>query len=139
MFRTAAPRRRADRRARTTSSSIVVRSSRPASRPNPTIKAAWDNCQPIDYAINVDLADNDAQIQMLIDSIEEIERYTGIDFRYVGVTSAGMNIDDQILLPESFSPKPPYKYLPTMDRRRRRRSRDRVLQPRTTPPTWRVA
>ncbi len=83
-------------------------------RPNPTIKAAWDSCQPIDYALNVDLADNDAQIQVLIDSIEEMEFYTGIDFRYRGVTSAGMNLDDQIVLPESFSPEPPYKYLPPM-------------------------
>ena len=83
-------------------------------RPNPTIKAAWDNCQPIDYAINVDLAENDAQIEVLIASIEEMEQYTGIDFRYRGVTSAGMNIDDQILLPESFNPRPPHKYLPPM-------------------------
>jgi hypothetical protein len=83
-------------------------------RPNPTIKAAWENCRPIDYALNVDLADNDAQIQVLIDSIEEMELYTGIDFRYGGVTSAGMNIDDEILLPESIFPQPPYKYLPPM-------------------------
>ncbi len=81
-------------------------------RPNPTIKAAWDNCVPIDYALNVDLAENDMQIQVLIDSIEEMELYTGIDFRYAGVTSAGMNVDDEIVLPESFSPQPPYKYLP---------------------------
>ncbi len=81
-------------------------------RPNPTVKAAWDPCQPMDYAINVDLAENDQQIQMLIDSIEEMELYTGIDFRYGGVTSAGMNIDDPILLPESFDPRPPFKYLP---------------------------
>jgi hypothetical protein len=83
-------------------------------RPNPTIKAAWDSCRSIDYGLNVDLAENDAQIQVLIDSIEEMERYAGIDFRFGGVTSAGMNIDDQILLPESFSPQPPYKYLPPM-------------------------
>jgi len=83
-------------------------------RPDPTIKAAWDSCQPIDYALNVDLAENDAQVQVLIDSIEEMELYTGIDFRYGGVTSAGMNIDDQILLPESFFPQPPHKYLPPM-------------------------
>ena len=83
-------------------------------RPNPTIRAAWDNCRPIDYALNIDLAESDAQIQVLIDSIEEMELYTGIDFRYAGVTSAGMNIDDEILLPESFAPQAPYKYLPTM-------------------------
>ena len=81
-------------------------------RPNPTIKAAWDTCQPIDYALNVDLAENDQQIQVLIDSIEEMEQYTGIDFRFAGATSAGMNIDDEILLPELLSPRPPHKYLP---------------------------
>ena len=81
-------------------------------RPNPTIRAAWDNCQPLDYALNVDLAENDAQVQVLIDSIEEMELYSGIDFRYAGVTSAGMNIDDPILLPEDFRPQPPYQYLP---------------------------
>ena len=48
----------------------------------------------------------------MIDSIEEMELYTGIDFRYAGVTSAGMNIDDQILLRENFIPQPPYQYLP---------------------------
>jgi hypothetical protein len=81
-------------------------------RPVPTIKAAWNSCRALRYALNVDLAQNDAQIAMLIDAIEEMELYTGIDFQFDGVTSAGMNIDDQILLPESFSPELPHKYLP---------------------------
>ncbi len=83
-------------------------------RPDPTIRAAWDNCQPINYALNIDLAANDAQIQTLIDSIEEVEQYSGIDFRYGGVTSAGTNIDDQILIPEMFPTQLPYKYLPPL-------------------------
>lgn len=78
----------------------------------PTIKAAWNNCQVIRYALNIDLAQNDAQIAVLIESIEEMELYTGIDFQFDGVTSAGMNIEDEILLPEGFDPALPYKYLP---------------------------
>jgi hypothetical protein len=81
-------------------------------RPSPTVTAAWDNCQALRYALNVDVAQNDAQIAVLIESIEEMELYTGIDFQFDGVTSAGMNIDDEILLPEEFSPPLPYKYLP---------------------------
>ena len=81
-------------------------------RPNPTIRSAWDNCQPINYVLNVDLAANDQQIQILIDSIEEVEEYTGIDFRYGGVTSAGMNLDDQVLIPENAGL--PHRYLPPL-------------------------
>jgi hypothetical protein len=80
-------------------------------RPNPTIASRYDACAPIRYALNVDIAD-DAAIADLITSIEEVERYTGIDFDYAGVTSAGMVIDDEILLPEAFSPMLPYRYLP---------------------------
>jgi len=83
-------------------------------RPNPTIRAAWDNCRPLYYALNVDVAENDAQIEVLITSIEEMEQYSGIDFRYAGVTSAGMNIDNEIYFPESQNPRPPHKYLPPM-------------------------
>lgn len=82
------------------------------SRPNPTVRTAWPVCRPFRYALNVDLAENDDQIQILIDSVEEIERYSGIDFQYAGVTSAGMNLDDPILFPESFRPEAPFKYLP---------------------------
>jgi len=82
------------------------------SRPDPSIKAAWDNCAPLRYAINIDLAENDAQIEVLIASIEEMEVSTGIDFQYGGVTSAGMNIDDLIILPEAGAP---FKYLPPDD------------------------
>lgn len=82
-------------------------------RPNPTIKAAWDNCSPVRYALNIDLAENDEQIAMLIRSIEEIEAGTGIDFQFGGVTSAGMNIDDPILLPERNDD--PFMYLPPDD------------------------
>jgi hypothetical protein len=92
-------------------------------RPNPTIAASWPNCVPIRYAINVDLAESDAQVQVLIDSIEEMEFYTGVDFQYAGITSAGMNIDGPILLPETYTPEltdrtsdsqasAPFKYLP---------------------------
>lgn len=80
-------------------------------RPNPTLDTAYDACAPIRYALNVDLA-NDQQIEDLIASIETVEEYTGIDFRFAGVTSAGMNIDDEILLPEAFEPRLPYRYLP---------------------------
>ncbi len=82
-------------------------------RPNPTIKAAWDNCLPLRYALNVDLAENDQQIQVLIASVEEIEASTGIDLQFAGVTSAGMNIDDPMILPESTGA--PFQYLPPAD------------------------
>jgi hypothetical protein len=92
-------------------------------RPNPTVAVSWPTCAPIRYALNVDLAQNDAQVQVLINSIEEVERSTGIDFQYAGITSAGLNIDDPVLLPEAFttdlrnrtseSQSPAtYKYLP---------------------------
>lgn len=83
------------------------------SRPNPTIKAAWENCFPLRYALNVDLAENDAQIAVLIESVEEMEAATGIDFQFGGVTSAGMNIDDPIILPEAVGA--PFMYLPPDD------------------------
>lgn len=82
-------------------------------RPNPTIKAAWDNCVRIRYALNVDLAENDEQIQVLIDSVEEMEAATGIDFQFGGVTSAGMNIDNPLILPEPTGA--PFMYLPPDD------------------------
>lgn len=82
-------------------------------RPDPTIKAAWDNCKPIRYALNVDRAENDEQIQVMIDSIVEIEAATAIDFQFGGVTSAGMNVDDPILLPENTDA--PFTYLPPDD------------------------
>ncbi len=81
-------------------------------RPSPTIKTGWAVCRPLRYAINVDLAENDEQIRVLIDSVEEIEKFTGLDFQYAGVTSAGMNIDDPIFFPEDFDPPAPFKYLP---------------------------
>lgn len=82
-------------------------------RIDPPIRAAWDNCVPIRYALNVDLAENDAQIAQLIAAIEEVEAGTGIDFQYAGATSAGMNIDDPILLPEQNGD--PFMYLPPDD------------------------
>ncbi len=82
-------------------------------RPDPTIRAAWENCFPLRYALNVDLAENDAQIEVLIESIEEIEAATGIDFQFGGVTSAGMNIDDLLILPEVTGA--PFMYLPPDD------------------------
>ncbi len=83
------------------------------SRPDPTIKAAWENCFPLRYALNVDLAENDQQIQVLIDSVEEMETATGIDFQFAGVTSAGMNIADPLILPEATDA--PFQYLPPDD------------------------
>ena len=82
-------------------------------RPNPTIKAAWDNCFTIRYGLNIDLAENDQQIAVLIAAIEEMEAGTGIDFRFGGVTSAGMNIDDPLILPELTNA--PFMYLPPDD------------------------
>ncbi|MFK7919849.1 MAG: hypothetical protein AB8G14_17370 [Ilumatobacter sp.] len=82
-------------------------------RLNPPIRAAWDNCRPIRYALNIDLAENDEQVDILIKSIEEVEAGTGIDFQFAGVTSAGMNIDDPILLPEDGGF--PFQYLPPDD------------------------
>jgi hypothetical protein len=92
-------------------------------RPNPTIAATWPNCVPMRYALNVDLADNDAQVAVLIDAIEEVELATGIDFQFAGVTSAGMNVEEPILLPETYTttlsrrtaasqPPAEFKYLP---------------------------
>ncbi|MFK8024658.1 MAG: hypothetical protein AB8G26_11920, partial [Ilumatobacter sp.] len=46
-------------------------------RPNPTIKVAWRVCGPnptLRYALNIDIADNDAQIAALISAIEDVER-----------------------------------------------------------------
>ncbi|MEM1335762.1 MAG: hypothetical protein AAGG08_20130, partial [Actinomycetota bacterium] len=82
------------------------------SRPDPTLRVAWDACAPIRYALNVDIA-NDAQIEILISSIEETERATGIDFQYAGVTSAGLNVADEVILADSFDL--PFKYLPPDD------------------------
>ena len=66
-------------------------------RANPTIKAAWAVCQPIRYALNVDEAEDNLHIQVMIDSIEEMEAAIGIDFQFAGVTSAGMNVADALL------------------------------------------
>lgn len=82
-------------------------------RPNPTKAVAYRACDPIRYALNIDIADDDA-IADLFTSIEEVERYSGVDFQYAGVTSAGMNLADDLLQPERADPQPdlPYKYLP---------------------------
>ncbi|WP_154723272.1 zinc metalloprotease [Ilumatobacter coccineus] len=82
-------------------------------RPNPTKAVAYRACDPIRYALNIDIADDDA-IADLFTSIEEVERYSGVDFQYAGVTSAGMNLADDLLQPEQPDPTPdlPYKYLP---------------------------
>ncbi len=82
-------------------------------RNSPTDKTAWSTCRPLRFALNVDLAENDEQIEAVIDSIEEMEAATGIDFQFGGVTSAGMNIDEPIILPELTGA--PFKYLPTDD------------------------
>jgi hypothetical protein len=84
-------------------------------RANPTIRVAWRACggNPVlRYALNVDLAQNDQQIAAVIDAIEDIERYSGVDFRFGGVTSAGMNLDNRNLLPNDGDP---YTYLPPDD------------------------
>ena len=78
-------------------------------RPNPTMDLRFATCEPIRYALNVDLA-NDAQVVDMITAIENVERATGADFRFAGVTSAGMNIDEKILLAERFDL--PHRYLP---------------------------
>ena len=82
-------------------------------RPSPTIEASWENCFPLRYALNVDLAENDAQIQVLIDSVDEMEAATGIDFQFAGVTSAGMNVNPRLLVPELTND--PFMYLPPDD------------------------
>ncbi len=82
-------------------------------RPNPTQTISYNACDPIRYALNIDIAD-DAAIADIITSIEKVERGSGIDFQFAGVTSAGMNISDEILQPERAVPELslPYKYLP---------------------------
>lgn len=82
-------------------------------RPNPTAAVSYNACDPIRYALNIDLA-TDEEIVDMITSIERAELRSGIDFQYAGVTSAGMNISDDILQPEQRAPTPnlPYKYLP---------------------------
>lgn len=82
------------------------------SRPAPSLRVAWDACRPIRYALNVDLADSD-QIELLISSIEQVETDSGLDFQYAGVTSAGFNLDNDVLLADSRGL--PYKYLPPDD------------------------
>ena len=79
---------------------------------SPPIKVAWDACRPIRYALNVDRA-SDQQIATLIDSIKHIELSTGIDFQYGGVTSAGLNIDTELILAASNGQ--PFRYLPPDD------------------------
>lgn len=82
-------------------------------RPNPTAMVSYNACDPIRYALNIDIA-TDEEITDMITSIERAELRSGIDFQYAGVTSAGMNISDDILQPEQRDPAPdlPYKYLP---------------------------
>lgn len=80
-------------------------------RPNPTINTRFSACAPVRYAINVDLAD-DAAIADMIASIEQLEQATGIDFQYAGATSAGHNVERELLLPEGFTPELPYQFLP---------------------------
>ena len=78
-------------------------------RPDPTLDLRFATCEPVRYALNIDLA-NDAQVADMITAIENVERATGADFQFAGVTSAGMNIDERILLAERFDL--PYRYLP---------------------------
>ncbi|MEL6893307.1 MAG: hypothetical protein AAFP84_17070 [Actinomycetota bacterium] len=78
------------------------------------VRVAWDACQPIRYALNVDLA-TDEQIEVLIASIEEVEEWTGIDFQFAGVTSGGLNVADEVVNPEAASPPLPFQYLPPDD------------------------
>ena len=83
-------------------------------RKEPVLDFAYDACAPIRYALNVDLA-NDEQIADLITSIEAVEAASGVDFQFAGVTSAGMNIDSEIIEPENprlFDEPLPYRYLP---------------------------
>jgi len=82
------------------------------SRPSPRLQVAWNACRPIRYALNVDLAD-DAQIELLVQSIEHVESVSGLDFQYAGLTSAGLNIDNEVLLADAFGL--PFKYLPPDD------------------------
>ena len=91
-------------------------------RPSPTLQAQWPTCQPIRYALNIDLAETNEQVEVLISSIESVEAATGIDFQFAGVTSSGLNIDNPILLAENFNEQlgqrligqdpAPFKYLP---------------------------
>lgn len=84
-------------------------------RPDPTIRVAWRACGPdptLRYALNIDLAQNDEQIAALISGIEDIELYSGIDFQFGGVTSAGMNLSGENLIPTE---EQPYTYLPPDD------------------------
>ncbi|MEO1056405.1 MAG: hypothetical protein AAFY28_05755 [Actinomycetota bacterium] len=58
--------------------------------------ARWDPCTPIKYQINSERA-TPAQEQVVFDAILEIELETGLDFAFVGRTSAGL---DRIVPPE---------------------------------------
>ncbi|MEM9514830.1 MAG: hypothetical protein AAGA42_08220 [Actinomycetota bacterium] len=58
--------------------------------------ARWDPCTPIKYQINSERA-TPAQEQVVFDAIEEIELETGLDFAFLGRTTAGL---DQIVPPE---------------------------------------
>ncbi len=58
--------------------------------------ARWDPCTPIKYQINSERA-TPAQEQVVFDAIEEIELETGLDFAFVGRTTAGL---DRIVPPE---------------------------------------
>lgn len=52
--------------------------------------ARWDPCTPIKYQINSERA-TPAQEQVVFDAIEEIELETGLDFAFVGRTTAGLD------------------------------------------------
>jgi hypothetical protein len=52
----------------------------------------WDPCRPIRYLVNSELASPE-QIFYMNEGIAEIEQATGIDFEYVGQTTAGHELD----------------------------------------------
>ena len=81
-------------------------------RPRPTERLSWPPCAPLRYMLNVDLARSDAQVQVLVDAVAELEALSGIDLQYAGVTSAGLNLDRELLFPESVRAGLPFKYLP---------------------------
>ena len=58
------------------------------------------------------MADED-QIEVLVSSIEEVEMFTGIDFQFAGVTSAGLDVSNEVLLADALGL--PYQYLPPDD------------------------
>ncbi|MFW2336520.1 matrixin family metalloprotease [Ilumatobacter sp.] len=56
-----------------------------------TEQARWNPCEPIEYLVNADRA-TPAQITLMNRAIATVEQATALDFVFVGLTSAGLDL-----------------------------------------------